>query len=437
MADPRKEFTKRKRAIPYQGLNQSTLVFGSDNTGIFPPTHTSGGSTDVMDTSPWNGTQVTESLSHPSWRRRPSGSRFKGDVGGNFFSQRRYMASKPVKHHLEGEVWVTPTARNWARYDGPMLPKAPHLMPMPPFINPSSNSSLDAWGAKAIARCKPTNAIADVSVALGEILFSGGIPKLTGSAVKRWQDGTRKARNVPGDEYLNVEFGWKPMIREITNVMLAIDRADAIMAQYERDSGRMVRRKYEFPIETSVSSTVLTNRAPFTLASSGALNKSTFAGSQVISVRKTEIRRWFSGAFTYYLPGGYDARSEMTRRALLAKKILGLSLTPETLWNLSPWSWAVDWFSSTGDVVSNLSDWKTDGLVLRYGYMMEHSVIEDTHTYVGDTGFQSSAEKPDKVVLVSETKVRRRATPFGFGLTWNGLTPRQLAIAAALGLSRS
>jgi len=157
---------------------------------------------------------------------------------------------------------------------------------------------------------------------------------------------------------------------------------------------------------------------------------------KTLKVRETHRERWFSGAFTYYMPSGYNTRNVMYREAQRVKKLLGLTIDPEVVWNLAPWSWAADWFSSSGDVLSNISDWASDGLVLRYGYMMEFTSTHDSYYHTGPTGLLDSSIQPSSVTLVAETKLRRRATPFGFGLTWSGLTPRQLAIAAALGLSR-
>jgi len=142
-------------------------------------------------------------------------------------------------------------------------------------------------------------------------------------------------------------------------------------------------------------------------------------------------------AFTYHLPRDYQARSGVAALADQARHVLGLDLTPEVLWNVMPWSWAVDWFSSTGDVIHNLTDWSTDGLVLKYGYIMEHSIVRDTLTFVGETGLLARyPQRPDTLVLVSEAKVRRPATPFGFGLNLSAFTGRQKAILAALGMSR-
>jgi hypothetical protein len=125
----------------------------------------------------------------------------------------------------------------------------------------------------------------------------------------------------------------------------------------------------------------------------------------------------------------------MIRDALRAKKLLGIIPTPSTLWNLAPWSWATDWFLNTGDVISNLTDWATDGLVMRYGYMMEHTIVRDTYTLT-KPGLSSPGVRVQPLTLVTETKMRRKANPFGFGLTWSGLSPRQTAIAVALGLTR-
>jgi hypothetical protein len=104
---------------------------------------------------------------------------------------------------------------------------------------------------------------------------------------------------------------------------------------------------------------------------------------------------------------------------------------------LTPWSWAIDWFSNAGDVVSNLSDWATDGLVMKYGYIMEHSRHERTYYLDGPSQYNFlDRQIPATVTTWSETKLRRAASPFGFGVSWEGMTPRQLAITAALGITR-
>ncbi|DAD50193.1 TPA_asm: maturation protein [ssRNA phage Gerhypos.4_3] len=349
------------------------------------------------------------------------------------------MSEEIINQTLEGTQWSDPprnTIGIHAIYTGPVLPRRPDLMPFPPFID-SSNATLDAWGSKAIAQCKPTNSVADASVFLGELLHDG-IPKLLGAAL--WKQGTENALKASSQEYLNAQFGWKPLVNDMRKFAYAVRHADQVLSQFERDAGKVVRRKYSFPTELSATTElVATGASPFIAGSASALSLPVLptGDRNVFRIRNTERRRWFSGAFTYYLPSGGNARSVMGKHAQEAKKLLGLSLTPDTVWNLSPWSWAVDWVSNTGDVLSNLTDWAVDGLTLRYGYIMEHTMVTDTYVYSGPTGFQSTFARPSSVSLVAETKVRRKATPFGFGLTWGGLSPRQLAIAAALGITHS
>jgi len=141
-----------------------------------------------------------------------------------------------------------------------------------------------------------------------------------------------------------------------------------------------------------------------------------------------------SGAFTYHLPD--DTGSGLLGHAESAIKLLGLDLDPEVLWNLAPWSWATDWYANTGDVIHNISSWSADGLVMKYGYIMEHSVVRDTYRFMGPTSFKSPVY-PQPVTLVTEVKLRRRASPFGFGVSGGALSTRQKAIVAALGISRA
>jgi len=147
---------------------------------------------------------------------------------------------------------------------------------------------------------------------------------------------------------------------------------------------------------------------------------------------------WFSGAFTYHIPSiALYKQTGMLEAVGKAQHLLGLELTPETVWNLAPWSWAIDWFSNAGDVVSNLSDWATDGLVLKYGYIMERITHEETYTLVGPSRLRfPTGTSASSVTLKYESKRRLPATPFGFGLSWNSFSPRQLAITAALGITR-
>jgi hypothetical protein len=150
-------------------------------------------------------------------------------------------------------------------------------------------------------------------------------------------------------------------------------------------------------------------------------------------------RRWFVGCYTFYVPPadaiGFD-KARLYEQ--YANQILGTRLTPEVVWNLAPWSWAADWFSNLGDVVTNFSYFGADDLAMRYGYVMEKNTSTIHASWSGKVNLAGS---PNTLISLNEsfgslTMQRRYASPFGFGLTFDGFTPRQQAITVALGLTR-
>lgn len=385
-----------------------------------------GPSVPFRDTGGWSQadeTQITVSEGHP-W-----GDKHQGDIGGEFTTVRRYyedvdLASKTFSHGQQiGSDFYEAT------YTGPLTPKHPALFEFP-APRSSSNLELMKAGATAVARCKPTNSVADVATALGEI-YRDGLPHLVGH--QTWQQRALTAKNA-GSEYLNVVFGWKPLIKDVSEFSDGVRFADSVLAQYERDAGKQVRRRYNFPVQRELKSRIYQEEQRAFMHPFNSVFLDGPRGRIILS-EKFEQRRWFSGAFTYHLPTGYDSRSKMNRWALMVKHVFGLNVTPETLWNLAPWSWAVDWFANTGDVIGNITSYAQDGLVMRYGYIMEHTTVSNTYSWDGPTGLGGGAV-PSPLTLVTETKLRRRANPFGFGVSWDGLSPLQLSIAAALGLSR-
>jgi len=430
----------RKRSIPFGGLHSTKL-----KKRVLAPwgetvTTTLADNLAVSRKLVW--TQTTASINHgDSWRTRKQGA-FTSDIGGPFSSTRNYVVS-PLDDYRELFVKLEndPTLGSvtYLNYWGSILPTADILVgstPWPPNV-PLTDSELDALGSTAIARCKPANNIASLAESLLE-LRREGLPKLVGSTL--WKAQTMAARRkAAGSEYLNVEFGYKPLAKDIADSAFVISEADRLIKQYKRDAGKRVRRSYRFP-PTIVESTVVIDdtASPAMIGTSnlGFFDINRLNMGKVYRHRKMEKSVWFSGSFTYHLPIDPITMGNVGGRSGALQKLLGLELTPETIWNLAPWSWAVDWVSNTGDIISNLQSWTRDGMVLAYGYVMAHTKCTDTYYFVGDTGLRQKHVRPCIIQLVSETKQRRAATPFGFGLKDGDFSLRQKAIIAALGLSR-
>lgn len=365
----------------------------------------------------------------------PKGSGLN-DRGGPFYTTKSYVknpgASVPVYLQRPGD-----SPNPDYVYSGKM--SVPYTLVNGSYFPPASASSdaeLDKLGATAIARCEPTNPIVDASTFLGELL-KDGLPALVGSSV--WKSKTDSARKKAADEYLNVQFGWMPIVRDVTKFGEAVRHAEKVMTQYERDAGKVVRRRYNFPTtRTELEEQVYLNSL---MEINGGVSNVFVDDSprgRVMRKKVTTRRQWFSGAFTYYLPRGYDSREEMANIALRAEKLFGVSLTPETLWNIAPWSWAVDWFSNTGDVINNINAFGSGGLIMPYGYICEHTVTEWTYTTDARSIIKKGyrVDPPPPLCFVTETKKRRQANPYGFGVSWDSLSGFQASILGALGISR-
>jgi hypothetical protein len=306
------------------------------------------------------------------------------------------------------------------------------LLSMDPALvsYPSQHSFPDAneYGTTAISRVNPGKSAASLSTALGEIM-KDKLPHLPG--VQSWSQRSGNAKKA-GSEFLNVQFGWLPLVNDVKDVAGGVLEFDTLLRQYIRDSGRKVRRRYSFPTQIERSSFDMGMRWPYDMGNNTDLYSGRQQGRVTLTV-ETIRNIWFSGAFTYHIPKEFLS-GDLGRAALGAQKVLGLELTPEVLWNLTPWSWAVDWFSNAGDVVSNVSHMATGGTVMQYGYIMCHTVTKHTYTMASPGNFLGVTPPP--FTLIRETKVRQRANPFGFGVSWDGLTPLQAAIAAAIGVTR-
>lgn len=377
----------------------------------------------ISEYHPWFVTNVLTEDAHTQgnsgWQNL-RGS--KADVGGPFFVYRNKILNPCVpirRFHEDINKWVTILIGDFSCIDS---------VDMGLFPPPASGSEMDMNrdGATAIARAAPGTSPMNLATALGE-LKKDGIPSVVGSTFKDRSSIAKKA----GDEYLNVQFGWAPLVRDVTSLAKTVTSSDKILNQLERDAGRTVRRRLTL---TDTTENPEPEYMGFGYGNVGGLSSSGFQRwwdpGSIWRQTRTHRKVWFSGSFTYYLPPDYYSRNAVKRAAAQADVLLGTKLTPEVLWNLAPWSWAADWFSNAGDVVTNTQRFLSEGLVMHHGYIMEHTVRD--YIYWND-----SKNAPEHTItLRTETKSRVKGNPFGFGTDFSSLSSFQTSILVALGLSR-
>jgi hypothetical protein len=297
-----------------------------------------------------------------------------------------------------------------------------------------TSNETNLYGTRAINACAPTHPSANVAAFLGELREQ--LPQIIGASLLR--DRANFFRSL-GGEYLNVEFGWKPFISDLRKMIQAVATSSKVLAQYERDSGRIVRRRFSFPKMTETGESVITTpgHMPHVFFTEHYSNTLYAPGvtSEVHKLSLLETSYWFAGAFTYYVDKGDSAFGSMVRYEQLANRLLGTRITPDVLWELTPWSWLADWVGNLGSIISNATLLSQDGLVMRYGYLMRRTSAIDTYTPM-HADFRIGMFGHTSAQLSVIQKERARATPFGFGINADQFTGRQWAILAALGLSR-
>ncbi len=298
------------------------------------------------------------------------------------------------------------------------------------YITPSSSDSvMNGYGVTGVARAIPTNPLSGMGQFLGELRDLPKAPLLN-----LWRDKAHYFRNLKkeiGNEYLNVQFGWVPFVNDLRSFAKTVKNHNQVIDDYARNSGHDVRRG------ATVSHTTTTTIQDLGLANAaGPFNVYMVSKKGRLKLtRIDETRIWFRGAFTYYLPSDDTKLGKLKRYEALAHKLFGLRLDPDLLWKLAPWSWAADWIGNVGDNVHNWSAFQNDGLVMRYGYIMEEK--SSTFSYSLEDFVTSDGEHFNLNQVFRHSRRKRvRATPYGFGLNPSTFSAKQWSIIAALGLSK-
>jgi hypothetical protein len=114
-------------------------------------------------------------------------------------------------------------------------------------------------------------------------------------------------------------------------------------------------------------------------------------------------------------------------------ELYGLKPNPALIWELTPWSWLVDWCSNVGDIISSMDTGWAENLAAKYAFVMK----SHTEMYVSSsTVHLRDGDISDAWTFPYEWKSREGASPFGFGLTGLDFSDRQWSILSTLGISR-
>lgn len=239
------------------------------------------------------------------------------------------------------------------------------------------------------------------------------------------------------DHFINHNFGWVPFVSDTVAFCATVIDRQEIISRISDENGKWTRRRATLVDDytvTKINSGSGTRVEPYGLYIDYLCN-----GTPTWELWKEEITIASSvGSFTYFRPEFDRANPEfnsLMNRVRRDLAIHGVRVSPSNIYKSIPWTWAIDWFTNTGKWVNRLNDQFIDQVVARYLFV--HHRKYQRYTLKQYMPFKSGA-RTFEFSRVIEVKQRKSAdTPYGFGLSWDDLSPKQLAILAALGVLRT
>jgi hypothetical protein len=306
--------------------------------------------------------------------------------------------------------------------------------------------------AGVIASANPWKPKASLAQTVLELL-SGDIPTVTKN-LRKYVYQLQDLKKAGAKDWLNLQFGWVPLandIRATVEVLLKLhlllyadEQSDTFRRSRGGDIGnwgRVVPTAYSTAVAFGSPLSPTSSGSPYLVNKKGVIPPSAAPALPAFLSwsRSTSISADFRFTAKYHR----GARPDGRERGFLerATQLLGLEVTPAVLWELTPWTWLLDWGSNLGSVASNLSMLDWSNVLLDYAYLT--TVVKTTSSVsvkLPSSRLTSTARLNGTYFATgyeSIEKIREQANPYGFSVSWNGLSPFQLSILAALGMSRS
>lgn len=244
--------------------------------------------------------------------------------------------------------------------------------------------------------------------------------------------------------FLNYSFGWVPFLNDLISFGETIWSVGKLLEKLEKLNNVPFRRRVT--LLDDLTSTKLAG-ATYSVSNGSypmpchavAWPSEFFAAPPSYEVWEHKSTYAYGmGKWSFYRPE-LDASLPNYRTAWNAAKrlllITGLRVSPSAIYNVIPWTWLIDWFTNLGSYFDTLTDLFQDQIVAHYVFAMQTQVITRTFTNVLPL-YDQTVQLSFSREISSKQRVAGDS-PYGFSLPWDGLSPKQLAILAALGITRS
>lgn len=320
-----------------------------------------------------------------------------------------------------------------------------------PALPPDSETA--SWAGGRMRSMSPNRAEIDLARSLGEMK---DYPRLA-----RASSYVPRGPNFLGSAYLNVVFGILPTYRDIASAAeMVIESEDTVNNYLAQEKARIRKTMSETiwsasdgGLKRGKASAFRQLDAPYDIGGfpcrvSKLLHSGIATRSDIIvptihwSWWAERVRKAFA-TFEFFIPKPQGVEGRLQRYAKSARALLGSGVTASTVYDLTPYSWMVDWFIDVGGLLryqQNVADnqtvasragWTTTDFLTFSAQMsveIDKTGVSSPRNVVFDFSPGGSA------TVVYRNVHRRRGNPYSMSPNWD-LSPQQLAITAAMGLS--
>jgi len=305
--------------------------------------------------------------------------------------------------------------------------------------------STASWELQAYLKTRPKLEKASAAVFLAE---TRDLPRMLRSTSRRFHDvwrlmgGNTNSRIMTprkvSDDFLNHQFGWTPFLGDFGRFYKTFQDFHNIKSRLRENNDKWIRRRVV--LEDSWTDTVVSSGVGMQVEPVGYLVQSLFETGINPTWEIRERKHSYVtavGSYKYYRPEfdaslpDYNSAWNSVNRYLT---IYGARITPSTIYRATPWTWLLDWFTDFGSNIDAMTDISVDAIAARYLYVSSHQTT--TQFFTQTLPFKGGSISSTWPIYWSEKARNGASTPYGFGLSWALLSPRQLAILAALGITR-
>lgn len=316
----------------------------------------------------------------------------------------------------------------------------------------SNFPDLSAYELEAWDRIRPTPEKAGFSQFAAELR---DLPGMLSTSAKGFREAwyTFGGKDGPvvmqpksaANHFLNHNFGWVPFINDLYKFFDVYQNSEKYIQDAIRNNGMLVRRRRV--LRDSFNETVVSKMDTYDmepilhglypgLFMPQVVNGNTVYGRSEVKIIDND-KIWAEGVFTQYRPEFDPDLLTFPSEWSNIKRLLtlyGARINPAVVWRITPWTWLIDWFFGVGRNIEIATSTIEDSVCARYAYLMRHrdrKVVQNNTVYFASGAVNVSWSRQ------LETKQRQSMlSPYGFRVAWDSLSPKQLAILGAIGITR-